>query len=244
MESGVALSLKNVSKTFKLYERPTNTIRQRVEGLLTGQKSSKIKVLESINIEVKRGEFFGIIGKNGSGKSTLLAIMAQSIPPDKGGKVQMNGTYLKLSIGLGFNNTLTAKENIMLNGSVLGIRQKELKLLIPKILEFSGVERFIDTPLKYFSRGMRTRLGFAIALYAKSDFILLDEFIGGVGDLEFRKKAEKAFDEMVLKGRTIVFVSHSMGMVKKYCDRVLVLNKGEAHFLGDPEEAVKQYEAL
>lgn len=243
-EEKIIIELNNVSKTFKLFDRPTTTLKERIVGFFTGLKKSQLKALNNISFSVKKGEFFGIIGHNGSGKSTLLSIISNSIEPDKGGTAKLNAKFLKLSLGMGFNNQLTARQNVRLNGSILGLRLKEIEKLIPNLFEFAGLEKFIDTPLKFYSKGMVSRLGFAIGVYAKAELILLDEFIGGVGDEDFKAKADKAFEEMVLKGRTIVFVSHSLSAVKKYCNRVLVLHKGEMIGIFEPVQAIDTYKKL
>jgi len=240
-EDKILVELKNVSKTFKLFQRPTNTLKEKIIGFFTGQKKTKLEALKNISFSIKKGEFFGIIGHNGSGKSTLLSIISKSIEPDKGGEVMLDAKFLKLSLGMGFNKQLTARQNVMLNGSILGLRLKEIEQIIPELFQFAGLEKFKDTPIKFFSKGMVNRLGFAIGIYAKAELILLDEFIGGVGDENFKAKADKAFDEMVLKGRTIIFVSHSLGLVKKYCNRVLVLHEGEMVGIFEPKEAIEIY---
>ncbi len=237
-----SVELINVSKTYKVYERSSASPLDKILNVLRGSKAKSFNALENINLNIKKGEFFGIIGHNGSGKSTLLNIISKAIPPNKGGTVNLNSSFTKLKVGLGFNQQLTARQNIYLTGSILGLRIKEIDIKLDTILEFAGVTKFKDTPLKYFSSGMRSRLGFSIALYAKSEILLLDEFIGGVGDLDFKAKAEKAFDEMILNGRTIIFVSHSMTMVKKMCSRVLLLHHGEQIKIGHPNEVVELYE--
>lgn len=240
-EGKILVELKNVSKTYKIFERPTTTLKDRIVGFFTGLKKTQLKALSNISFTVNEGDFFGIIGHNGSGKSTLLSIITNSIEPDKGGTAKLNAQFLKLSLGMGFNAQLTARQNVRLNGSILGLRLKEVDQLMPELFEFAGLKRFIDTPIKFFSSGMKSRLGFAIGVYAKAELILLDEFIGGVGDENFKAKADKAFDEMVLKGRTVIFVSHGLGSIKKYCNRVLVLHQGEMLGIFEPEEAIKIY---
>lgn len=240
-EEKILVELKNVSKTFKLFQRPTTTLKERIVGFFTGLKKTELKALQNISFSVKKGEFFGIIGHNGSGKSTLLSIISNAIEPDKGGTAELNAKFLKLSLGMGFNNQLTARQNVYLNGSILGLRIKEIDKILPDLFQFAGLQKFIDTPIKFFSKGMVNRLGFAIGIYAKAELILLDEFIGGVGDENFKAKADKAFQEMVLKGRTIIFVSHSMGLIKKYCNRVLVLHQGEMVGIFAPADAIKIY---
>lgn len=238
------ISVKNVSKVYKIRERKVQSIRDRVFNIFSLNKSHKVHALKDINFSVYKGEFFGIIGHNGSGKSTLLNIIMQAIPCEKGGELSVDGNLLKLSLGIGFNLQLSAYKNIYINCSVLGMRKKQIAQIIDDIIDFAEIKDFINTPLKFYSTGMRSRLAFAIAIYAEAEIFLMDEFFGGVGDVRFKQKAEKVFSERVVKGRTIVHVSHNLSTIVKHCDRVLVLHKGEQKFLGDPEQAVKVYQNL
>lgn len=242
--SELAVKLQNISKTYTLYDRKTDTIRDKLFFILKGNKRRKLKALNNISFEVKKGEFFGIIGHNGSGKTTLLNIITQSIPCDKGGKVEVNAKYMKLAYGLGFNQQLTARQNIELTGAILGLTKKEIKDKIENIIAFADLEKFIDTPIKYFSSGMKSRLGFATAINSKADLLLLDEIFGGVGDETYKERANEAFEEFISEGKTVIIVSHSMKLIKEKCNKVLVLNEGNAAFLGDTEEGLKIYKTI
>jgi len=235
--------LENISKSFKKVDKSkanirsliTNPFRPSPEGFLA---------LQGINLEVKRGEIFGILGHNGSGKSTLLNIIIGAMRPDKGGIVNTQGRILKLSLGMGFDPNLSGRENIYVNGSVIGLTFKEIGDRFEDIVEFSGLADFIDNPVKSYSRGMKSRLMFSIAIYAEADIFLMDEFFGGVGDIEFKRKSEQVFEKTFLKGRTIIIVSHSLSVIQKHCDRVMILNKGEMVEIGSPEDMVVKYQEM
>jgi ABC-type polysaccharide/polyol phosphate transport system ATPase subunit len=233
------IQLQNISKTYTIYNRSYH-IHERIKSLLNRQKKKKLQALKNISFSIKKGEFFGIIGHNGCGKSTLISILNETIPPDPNGTLEINGSTMRLALGMGFNPELTGIQNIMVNASILGLTKKEIKEIIGDILEFSGLEKFKDTPVKYYSSGMKSKLMFAVAIYAKADIFLMDEFFGGVGDKEYKAKAEKVFEERILKGRTIVHVSHNMATIKNYCDRVLLLKNGEMVAIGKPEEVIPQ----
>jgi ABC-2 type transport system ATP-binding protein len=237
MDNNIAIKLENINKTFVLHNRG-NTIRERFFSLFTGKTTRKLKALQDINLEIKKGEFFGILGRNGSGKSTLLQIMNGAIPPDKGGVVTINGRSMRLALGLGFNNELTAKQNIMINSSVLGMTIKEIKAKMDDMIAFAELEEFADTPVKYYSSGMKSKLMFSIAVNADADIFLMDEFFGGVGDKTFKKKADEVFHDRFMNGKTIVHVTHQIETVKKYCDRVMVLEKGRIVKIGTPDEVL------
>jgi ABC-type polysaccharide/polyol phosphate transport system ATPase subunit len=240
MDNDIAIRLENINKTFSLHDRG-NTIRDRIFSVFTGKGSRKLTALNNINLEIKKGEFFGIVGRNGSGKSTLVQIMNQAIPPDKGGSVTINGKAMRLALGMGFNSELTARQNIMLNSSVLGMSIKAIKLKMDEMIAFAELEEFADTPVKYYSSGMKSKLMFSIAVNAEADIFLMDEFFGGVGDQSFKKKADEIFHDRFVKGKTIIHVSHQLETIKKYCDRVMLLEKGEIVKIGTPEEVLVDY---
>jgi ABC-2 type transport system ATP-binding protein len=240
MDNDIAIKLENINKTFILHDRG-NTIRDRIFSMFTGRGSRKLKALQNIDLEIKKGEFFGIVGSNGSGKSTLIEIMNKAIPPDKGGKVTINGKSMRLALGMGFDNELTARQNIMLNSSVLGMSIKEIKLKMNEMIAFAELEEFADTPVKYYSSGMKSKLMFSIAVNAEADIFLMDEFFGGVGDQSFKAKADKVFHDRFVKGKTIIHVSHQLETIKKYCDRVMLLEKGKVTKIGTPDEVLDLY---
>jgi len=239
-EKDVVISLKNVNKTFRIRDRGS-TLTERVKSILQPGKMQEIHALRDINLEIYKGEFFGIVGHNGSGKSTLLRIMSGTYPPDKGGEATIKGRYMRLTLGLGFDKELTAHENIYLNGSILGLSMKEIGQKYHEIIEFAELEGYEQTKVKYFSTGMLSRLKFAIAVQAEADIFLMDEFFGGVGDQRFKERSEKTFKEEVLKGHTIVHVSHSLNTMEQHCDRMLALDKGRILAVGTPDEVLPLY---
>jgi ABC-2 type transport system ATP-binding protein len=240
----IAIRLTNVKKTFYVREHPNRTIREKIQGLFLPNRSQKIQALRDINVTINKGDFFGIVGRNGCGKSTLMNIISQVYQPDKGGKAEIYGKHIKLSLGLGFNAELTARQNIMTNGSLLGLSFKEIKGQMDDIIDFADLQEFADTPIKYYSSGMRTRLGFSIALHARADIFLLDEVFGGVGDLAFVQKAIQAFRETIVEGKTIVLISHNLGTLRQYCNRVMLIEKGEQLAVGKPADIISAYEYL
>lgn len=242
-DSDIVIRLENVSKTFSLGAAGT-PIKDRIKNIFSPVPPRQIKALQNVNLEIRRGEFFGIIGRNGSGKSTLLRIMAGSYPPDKGGKVSRKGRYMRLALGMGFDPELTAHENIFLNASILGLSMRQIRKRHDDIIRMAELEEYVETPVKFFSTGMQSRLKFAIAVQAEADIFLMDEFFGGVGDLKFKEVSEKIFAESIVKGRTIVHVSHSLNTIREQCNRVLLLHKGVPLMIGSPEEVLEKYEKV
>lgn len=241
MENNSVIILNNVSKIYHIKDKSDNSIRQKVFNLFSTTHKRSIFALNNVNLEIKKGEFFGIIGRNGSGKSTLINIISNAINPDKGGKVELYGKYIRLSLGMGFDPELTARENIYVNASIMGFSFKQIGRKFKRMIQFAELESFKDTKLKYFSSGMRARLAFSVAINTDADILLMDEFFGGVGDENFRKKSEEVFKKRLLDGRTIVHVSHNLNTIKNYCDRVLLLNEGEVVSIGKPEEVIQAY---
>lgn len=239
-----AISIRNLSKTFYIQENTQNSIMEKVINFFRSNQSRAIKALEDINLEIYPGEFVGIVGHNGSGKSTLLKLLTSAFPPDKGGSIIVNGQVIRLSLGMGFDGNLTARENIYVNGSILGLSFKEIGNKFEEILDFAGLQNFVDTQIKYYSSGMVSRLAFAIAIHVNADIFLFDEFFGGVGDVDFRRKSEAAFSNTFLEGKTIIFVSHELHQIEQYCDKVILLHKGKLLACGKPDEILEQYKAL
>ena len=203
----------------------------------------KVWALKDNSLEVSQGEILGIIGKNGAGKSTLLKIMSRITSPTEG-EVRIKGRIGSLlEIGTGFHPELTGRENIFLNGSVLGLRKHEIDQRFNEIVDFSGVRQFIDTPVKRYSPGMYVRLGFAVAAHLNPDILIVDEVLA-VGDIEFQKKAAGAIQGTVNNNRTVIFVSHNMEMIKSLCTRCIVIEKGELYFDGNTDEAITKYKKL
>jgi len=240
----VALKLVNVSKTFYIAENKQDTIREKVFNAFSSNNKKKIEAVKPINLEIKKGEFFAIIGRNGSGKSTLLNIIMGVPPADRGGIIEINGKIMRLSLGMGFNPNLTARENIFVNGTILGLLVEELEEKVDEIIEFAELENFLDTPVRFFSAGMRARLGFSIAIQARTEIFLFDEFFGGVGDLVFRKKSNEVFEKSLLAGKTIVLVTHSIALVKKHSTRAMLMDMGNPVMIGDPKAVIYKYQEI
>lgn len=240
----VVIRLENVSKTFYVNEGSQNSIRERLFSFKFSNKKRAIKALHPIDLDIYKGEFFGIIGRNGSGKSTLLKLIMNAFPPDKGGNIEVHGRMIRLALGMGFDPNLSARENIYINASILGLSFKEIGFRFEEIIDFAGLSEFVDTKVKYYSSGMRSRLAFSIAVQTEADILLMDEFFGGVGDVEFKKKSDKIFKEYMMSGKTIIHVSHNLKTIHKYCNRVLVLDKGVNRIIGEPKEAIELYRGL
>jgi len=241
MDQNVAIRLSDVSKTFKIFEKNNGSIRDKVFNIFSGNSMRKIKALDDINLEIQKGEFFGVIGHNGSGKSTLLKIILGAYPPDKGGNIQVNGRIIRLALGMGFDPQLSARDNVYLNASLLGLTFKEIGKKFEEMIAFAELEDFVDTKVKYYSSGMRSRLAFAVAVHVDADILLIDEFFGGVGDIAFKKKSEQVFKDRLLTGRTIVFVSHNLNTIEKFCERVAVIQQGKLVAQGTPKEVIPLY---
>ncbi|WP_034041098.1 ABC transporter ATP-binding protein [Wocania ichthyoenteri] len=257
----VILKVNNISKQYKLGLVGANTIGQdlnrwwskvrgkedpflkigEVNDRSTKGTSDYVWALKGINFEVKKGEVLGIIGKNGAGKSTLLKILSRVTSPTTG-EIKTKGRIASLlEVGTGFHPEMTGRENIYLNGAILGMTKAEIKSKINEIIEFSGCERYIDTPVKRYSSGMTVRLAFAVAAHLEPDILVIDEVLA-VGDAEFQKKAiGKMQDISRGEGRTVLFVSHNMAAVKNLCSRLIVLENGNISYQGKVDEGISKY---
>jgi len=247
-----AVEVKNLSKRYTIGQKERYlTLRDLFVkaakapiNLVKGKKFVKKEqfwALKDVNFEVKEGEVVGIIGRNGAGKSTLLKILSRITEPTEG-EVKLNGRVSSLlEVGTGFHPELTGRENIYLNGAILGMRKREIDEKFDKIVEFSGVEKFLDMPVKRYSSGMQVRLAFSVAAHLEPDILIIDEVLA-VGDAEFQKKCLGKMDQVTKEaGRTILFVSHDMSAIKKICNRVIILENGEMIFDGEVEEGIKRY---
>ena len=239
-QAKIAIEVKNVSKTFKIPHEAINTMRGAFVNILVKKKYETFKALDNINFSVKKGEFFGIIGRNGSGKSTLLKILAGIYQPDIG-QVKINGLISPfLELGIGFNPSLSGRDNIYLNGSVLGLTKKQIDKKFKSIVQFSELERFIDQKVKNYSSGMQVRLAFSVAIHANRDILLMDEVLA-VGDINFQQKCLREFSKYRNMGKTIILVTHDIDTVKLHCNRALLLKNGKIFSYGNPEKVVRSY---
>lgn len=235
-----AIKIANLYKTFKIPTEKQSSLRERFANLKLRSSYKPLPILKNINLEVKTGQWLGIIGKNGSGKSTLLKIISQIYESDKG-QIQVNGKIVPfLELGVGFNPELSAKDNIFLNGTILGMTRKKIKQKFHQIVNFAGIKPFIHMKLKNFSSGMNVRLGFSIAMQVSGDIFLLDEILA-VGDYDFQIKTKKVFKKMKQQGKTVILVSHNLRDVINFCDQCLWLKNGRIAKLGEPKTVVKQY---
>ncbi len=240
-----AITVQNLNKTFVIREKPVSSIRDAVLKFSRfASAQHEVRALRNINFEVQRGEVIGVIGRNGSGKSTLLNILLGSMRADKGSIIHTNGRVVRLSLGMGFDPNLSARHNIYVNGSILGLTFKKIGAIFHDIIGFADLEDFIDTPLKFFSSGMRMRLAFSIMIHAEADIYLLDEIFGGVGDESFREKSTKVFQDTFLQQRTIIFVSHSLSHISQFSDKVLLIQGGEQILFDEPAVAIETYREL
>lgn len=240
MNNDIAIKVEHVSKSFRIPQQRRNTIRERILSFHKKMTYETFNALEDVSFEIKKGEFFSIIGRNGSGKSTLLKILAGIYTPNKG-SITINGEISPfLELGVGFNPELSGKDNIYLNGTLLGLTKKEIDLCYDRIVEFSELERFIHLKVKNYSSGMHVRLAFSVAIHANKEILLLDEVLA-VGDANFQVKCYQVFEDLIKTGRTIIFVSHDLDSVRKYSNQVLLLRNGKIKQIGDPSEAVSAY---
>jgi ABC-2 type transport system ATP-binding protein len=232
----------NISKTFKLPHERQSGIKQIFVNMFRHRRGyERQRILKGVSFTVKRGEFFGIVGRNGSGKSTLLKLLAGIYAPDDGG-IDVRGSLTPfIELGVGFNPELTGRENVFLNGALLGFNHKEMAAMYEDIVAFAELERFMDQKLKNYSSGMQVRLAFSIAIRAESDILLIDEVLA-VGDAAFQAKCLDVFKELKARGRTIVFISHDMGMVRYFCDRAIMVKDGEIVAEGKPDKVSEVYE--
>lgn len=241
MTSESAIVAKNISKTFTIQEDSHNTIKSRLFNIFNSSRTKKVEALKMMTLDIKKGECVGLIGRNGSGKSTLVKLLGGVIPTDTG-TLKINGSTMLMNLGIGMSHQLTARENIYVSGSVLGLKIKEIDAIFDQIVDFAELREFVDTKIKFFSSGMVARLGFSIAVNARADIMFLDE-IFAVGDMKFTEKAVKVFESAWIEGRTVVLVSHSMDTIQKYCSRTMYMKSGQLVFFGDTVEAIDLYMA-
>ena len=237
-----AIEVSGISKSFRLPHQQVTTIKEHFLHPFRNVTYETQHALDDVSFTIEPGEFFGIIGPNGSGKSTLLKIIAGIYQPDSG-DLQINGLLSPfIELGVGFNFELNARDNVLVNGTLLGLSRRELEARFDDIISFAGLDRFVDQKLKNYSSGMLLRLAYSIAIQVDFDILLLDEVLA-VGDQSFQEKCFATFGAMREAGKTIVFVSHDLGSVERFCDRALLLLNGRMHALGSPAEAIAQYHA-
>ena len=239
-----AISIDDIHKSFRLPTEQAFGLKQAIFNRLRGIKGYKEqKVLRGINLDIKKGEFIGIIGRNGSGKSTLLKILAGTYYPEKG-NITVNGSLVPfIELGVGFNPELTGRENVYLNGALLGFSNEEMEAMYDDIWDFAELKDFQDQKLKNYSSGMQVRLAFSIAIRARGDILLLDEVLA-VGDAAFQQKCNDYFVELKKQKQTVILVTHSMSDVRKFCNRAVLIENGKIIEEGDPDKVTKAYTNL
>jgi lipopolysaccharide transport system ATP-binding protein len=239
-----AIIVDNVSKKFRIPHEKKTTLFQNIVGLIKRQLAyEEFWALKDVSFKVNKGEAFGIIGRNGSGKSTLLKILAKILYPDSG-SVSLDGTVASfLQLGVGFQPELSARENVYIYSSILGLSRKEVDRVYDEVMDFAELKKFENMKLKSFSSGMNVRLAFATAIHAVPDTLLLDEVLA-VGDVAFQKKCRDRMNQFKAEGKTIVFVSHALPAVKELCQRTMLLNEGRIVSMGDTEKVVNDYLAM
>nr|BFD59361.1 ABC transporter ATP-binding protein [Bdellovibrio sp. CKG001] len=239
------IKLSNVTLTYELFYSKENSLKGTIMNLLhkrqyTKKNKDSFDALKNISLTISAGERVGIIGRNGAGKSTLLKAIAGILKPQSGSIIVDGPTQPLIEVGAGFNPELSGRENIYLNGYMLGFTRNELKVKEQEIIDFTELNEFIDVPIKYYSSGMSVRLAFAIATSVHPHILLFDEMLAA-GDSSFNEKAQKRMNNLLDSAKCIVIVSHDLNLIRKFCSRTIVINKGIIEFDGLPEEAVNYY---
>ncbi len=240
MNSDIAISVKNVSKTFRIPHEKISSLRGAAISVFKKKSYEEFEALNDVSFEVKKGEFFGIIGRNGSGKSTLLKVLAGIYQADKG-KVEIDGLISPfLELGIGFNPELSGRDNVYLNATVLGMTQKQIDAKFNDIVAFSELERFIDQKLKNYSSGMQVRLAFSVSIHANREILLMDEVLA-VGDTNFQSKCLEEFNRYKEMGKTVILVTHDIPVVQRYCNRAMLIRNGKILKIGSAEDVGNKY---
>lgn len=241
MSNNIAVKIDHVSKFFRLPTEATQSLRTSLVNCFKGIKGYKEQhVLKDISFEVEKGDFFGIVGRNGSGKSTLLKIISEIYVPEKG-TVTIDGKLVSfIELGVGFNPELTGRENVYMNGAMLGFSTEEIDTMYDDIVEFAELEEFMNQKLKNYSSGMQVRLAFSVAIKAQGDILILDEVLA-VGDEAFQRKCNDYFMERKKSGKTTILVTHDMNAVKKYCNKAVLIEDGLIKVVGAPDDVANQY---
>lgn len=240
MDNTSIIQLRDVTKIFKIPREKRDTLKENVINIHKRVQYSELHALKNINLSIDKGDFIGIIGRNGSGKSTLLKIIANIYTPTSG-NVKVNGMISPfLELGVGFNGDLTARENVYLNGIILGLTRKEIDKKYDGMVDFAGLSEFMGMKLKNFSSGMQLKLAFTVAVQIDADVYLCDEVLS-VGDESFQRKCLNTFTELKERGKTIIFVSHDLDSVRKFCDKTALMEHGMIRHYDTTEKVVEKY---
>jgi lipopolysaccharide transport system ATP-binding protein len=243
--SEIAIQFQNVSKYYPLYHHITGGVKNLLLNFPSAVRSfrkSRFEALKDISFEVRRGETFGIIGRNGTGKSTTLGLIAGVMRPTSG-KITVNGRISPLlELGAGFHPELSGRENILLNGVLLGLGRRQVLAKMDDIIDFSELGDFIEQPIRTYSSGMLARLGFSVVAHLDPEILLVDEILA-VGDFKFQQKCAQKFEDFRRQGKTIVFVSHDLNAIEKFCDNVVLLKNGRIEEVGNPQSVLSKYKS-
>lgn len=237
-----AIKLDRVSKRFIIHHQRPRSFQEAMVNFFSRRNGTREEfwALKDVSFQVEEGETFGIVGPNGSGKSTILKLATKILEPTSGAVSVRGRTSALIELGAGFHPDLTGRENVFLLGSILGLGSKEMKKRFDSIVAFSGLERFIDTPVRHYSSGMYMRLGFTVAFSVDPDILIIDEVLA-VGDMAFQEKCLSALEGLQKEGKTILMVSHDLDMVRRFCRRALFLHQGEVRACGSVEDVVSHY---
>jgi ABC-2 type transport system ATP-binding protein len=239
-ETPLAIQVEGLEKSFRIPTHRIDSFKERVVRPFAARDYRELRALDGVSFDIHQGEFFGIVGRNGSGKSTLLKLLASIYRADAG-TIRMAGRLAPfIELGVGFNVELTARENVVLNGVMMGLTPKETRRRLDPVLDFAELSEFVDLKLKNYSSGMLVRLAFSVMMQADADILLIDEVLA-VGDAAFQQKCADAFREMKANGKTIVLVTHQMSTVEEYCHRAMLIDGGKIRRIGDPAEVGRQY---
>jgi ABC-type polysaccharide/polyol phosphate transport system ATPase subunit len=235
-----AVTVDSVSKAFRLPHQRFDTLKEKALHPFAARTHDSLQALQDVSCEVKRGEFFGVVGRNGSGKSTLLKCLAGIYGIDSGSIDVVGRLSPFIELGVGFNPDLTARDNVVINAIMLGLTRREARRRFDEIIEFAELEEFVDLKLKNYSSGMGVRLGFSVAIQVDADVILVDEVLA-VGDAAFQRKCFDQFERLRAEGRTILFVTHDMNSVERFCDRAMLIERGRVLAIGEPADITRHY---
>lgn len=240
MNGALAIQVEDLHKSFRIPTHRVDSLKERLVRPFAARDYRELKALDGVSFEIHQGEFFGIVGRNGSGKSTLLKLLASIYRVDSG-TIRMAGRLAPfIELGVGFNTELSARENVVLNGVMMGLTPQETRNRLDAVIEFAELEEFVDLRLKNYSSGMLVRLAFSLLMEVDADVLLIDEVLA-VGDAAFQQKCADAFQEMKAAGKTIVLVTHSMASVETYCHRAMLISDGRIAEIGAPDEVGRQY---
>lgn len=235
-----AIRVTDLHKTFHIPTHRVDSLKERAVHPFASREYRELHALDGVSFEIEQGEFFGIVGRNGSGKSTLLKLLASIYRADSG-RIQIAGRIAPfIELGVGFNPELTARENILLNGVMMGLKPNDVRAREDQIIDFAELHDFADLKLKNYSSGMLVRLAFSVMMQANADILLIDEVLA-VGDAAFQQKCSDAFHDMKAEGKTLILVTHDMGAVESYCDRAMLLADGDVKFIGEPPDVAREY---